>query len=179
MKEYHYVDATGQQVGPIPMDELKNRPISKTTLVWCTGMPDWVEAQTVEELNFLFDSSIQLDKSSTTQSQSYNSNYQQASSTNGAAQQRGVFDGSMPMPKNWLVESILVTLFCCLPFGIAGILSASKVEGLYLGGDYEGAMRASKDAKKWTTYGFFGAIIGGALYFIFMFGIGMIGALAS
>ena len=33
-------------------------------------------------------------------------------------------------PKNWLVESILVTLFCCLPLGIAGIINASKVEGL-------------------------------------------------
>jgi len=32
-------------------------------------------------------------------------------------------------PKNWLVESILVTLFCCLPLGIAGIINASKEEG--------------------------------------------------
>ena len=38
-------------------------------------------------------------------------------------------------PKNWLVESILVTVLCCLPFGIAGIVNASKVEVLFLSGD--------------------------------------------
>lgn len=28
-------------------------------------------------------------------------------------------------PKTWMAESILVTVFCCLPFGIAGIVFAS------------------------------------------------------
>jgi len=37
------------------------------------------------------------------------------------------FNNQKP-PKSWLVESILVTLFCCLPFGIAGIVNASRVE---------------------------------------------------
>lgn len=58
-------------------------------------------------------------------------------------------------PKNWLVESILVTIFCCLPFGIAGIVFASKVNSLFDTGDYEGALKASKDAGKWTKIGFF------------------------
>ena len=51
-------------------------------------------------------------------------------------------------PKNWLVESILVTVLCCLPFGIAGIINASKVEGLFLAGDIAGANKAAADAKK-------------------------------
>ena len=34
-------------------------------------------------------------------------------------------------PKNWLVESILVTIFCCLPFGIAGIVFASQVNSKF------------------------------------------------
>ena len=58
-------------------------------------------------------------------------------------------------PKNWLVESILVTVLCCLPFGIAGIINASKVEGLFLAGDIAGANKAAADAKKWTMYGLF------------------------
>ena len=51
-------------------------------------------------------------------------------------------------PKNWLVESILVTIFCCLPFGIAGIVFASQVNGKFASGDYAGALQSSKDAAK-------------------------------
>ncbi len=57
-------------------------------------------------------------------------------------------------PKNWLVESILVTIFCCLPFGIAGIINASKVESRFREGDVEEAERLSKAAGKWTKIGF-------------------------
>ncbi|MDR3236356.1 MAG: CD225/dispanin family protein [Prevotellaceae bacterium] len=53
-------------------------------------------------------------------------------------------------PKTWLVESILVTLFCCLPFGIAGIVNASKVESRFYAGDIDGANLASASAGKWT-----------------------------
>ena len=53
-------------------------------------------------------------------------------------------------PKSWLVESILATIFCCLPFGIAGIVNAAKVESKFARGDLEGAERASANAKKWT-----------------------------
>jgi heme/copper-type cytochrome/quinol oxidase subunit 2 len=57
-------------------------------------------------------------------------------------------------PKNWLLESILVTIFCCLPFGIVGIIFASQVNAKYDAGDYAGALRASADAGKWTKIGF-------------------------
>lgn len=78
-------------------------------------------------------------------------------------------------PKNYLVESILVTLFCCLPLGIAGIVNASKVEGLYRSGDIAGANNASANAKKWSLYG---AIAGGVgiLLYIILFMIMGIGA---
>ena len=68
-------------------------------------------------------------------------------------------------PKNWLVESILVTLFCCLPLGIAGIINASRVEGLFLAGDIAGANKAAADAKKWTMYGLFAGLAVIVLYF--------------
>jgi hypothetical protein len=57
-------------------------------------------------------------------------------------------------PKNWLVESILVTIFCCLPFGIAGIVFASQVNSKFASGDYNGALEASRNAAKWTKIGF-------------------------
>lgn len=64
--------------------------------------------------------------------------------------------GNMPArPKNWLVESILATIFCCLPLGIVGIVFASQVNTKYDSGDYPGAEVASKDAGKWTKIAFF------------------------
>ena len=57
-------------------------------------------------------------------------------------------------PKSWMVESILATLFCCLPFGIAGIVNASKVESKFYAGDIAGAKRASDEAGKWTKVSF-------------------------
>ncbi|MFW6225202.1 MAG: CD225/dispanin family protein [Bacteroidota bacterium] len=69
-------------------------------------------------------------------------------------------------PKTWLAESILVTLFCCLPFGIAGIVNAAKVESRFYAGDTEGSQRASDNAKKWTTTGFWIGIVIGVIYLI-------------
>lgn len=63
-------------------------------------------------------------------------------------------------PKNYLVESILITILCCLPLGIVGIINATKVEGLFAAGDYDGAQRAADDAKKWCKWG----LISGGIY---------------
>ena len=81
-------------------------------------------------------------------------------------------------PKNWLVESILITLFCCLPLGIAGIINASKVEGLFLAGDIAEANKAAADAKKWTMYGLFAGLAVIVLYFLFIL-LAVISGMAS
>ena len=60
------------------------------------------------------------------------------------------YEGTVPpRPDNYLVWAILATVFCCLPFGIVAIVYASKVNTLYDAREYEAAMRASNDAKKW------------------------------
>ena len=68
--------------------------------------------------------------------------------------------------KTWMAESILVTVFCCLPFGIAGIVFASKVSSLYAAGNYEAALQASKDAGKWTKIGFIVGLVVIVLYLL-------------
>ncbi|WP_457615605.1 CD225/dispanin family protein [Lutibacter sp.] len=75
-------------------------------------------------------------------------------------------------PKNYLIESILVTIFCCLPFGIAGIVFATQVNSKFAAGDYEGAVKASQDAKKWMKWGLISGIIVAVLYFVFIFAMG-------
>ncbi len=64
-------------------------------------------------------------------------------------------------PKSWLIESILVTIFCCsyFPITIIGIVYATKVESRFYAGDYEGALAASREAARWTKIGFFGSIL--------------------
>ena len=82
-------------------------------------------------------------------------------------------------PKNWLVESILVTLFCCLPFGIAGIVYATQVTSKYANVDYEGALLASQEAGKWTKIGFWSSIILAVLSFILVVVLGVGGFMAA
>lgn len=84
-------------------------------------------------------------------------------------------------PSNNLVWAILCTVLCCLPLGVASIVYATKVDGLYNSGDYAGAQKAADNAKK---YAMIGAIIGGigiVLYGILVAvgAVGMIGAAGS
>jgi hypothetical protein len=55
---------------------------------------------------------------------------------------------------NYLVQSILVTLFCCIPFGIVAIVFASQVNSKLAAGDYQGAVQASNSAKLWSWVAF-------------------------
>ena len=55
---------------------------------------------------------------------------------------------------NYLIQAILVTIFCCLPFGIVAIVYAAQVNGKLASGDYDGARTASQAAKKWAWISF-------------------------
>ena len=66
---------------------------------------------------------------------------------------------------NYLVQAILVTIFCCLPFGIVSIVYAAQVNGKIASGDVREAMRLSKQAKLWVWVSFGTGI---AIYGIFV-----------
>ena len=53
-----------------------------------------------------------------------------------------------PIPTH-MIDAIVATIFCCLPFGIPAIVYASMVNSRIASGDLEGAMRASKRANMW------------------------------
>lgn len=55
---------------------------------------------------------------------------------------------------NYLVQAILVTIFCCMPFGIPGIVFAAQVNGKIASGDIDGAMESSRKAKMWCWISF-------------------------
>ena len=83
------------------------------------------------------------------------------------------FGASSARPENHLVKSILVTLFCCLPFGIAAIVSASRVDSAYDRGDVAEAERLSDKANGYANTALVIGLIVGVIYFL----IGIAGAL--
>ena len=80
------------------------------------------------------------------------------------AQYPGTPYSGAPVP-NYLVQSIMVTLCCCMPFGIAAIVFAAKVDGLASSGRIAEAQEASRKAKMWCWIGFGLGIPGTILYF--------------
>jgi hypothetical protein len=77
---------------------------------------------------------------------------------------------------NYLVWSILSTLFCCLPLGIVSIVYASQVDGRRLAGDLQGAQELSHKAKMWAIYA---AISGPVLILLWIMAFGGLAALGS
>ncbi|MFO7627181.1 MAG: CD225/dispanin family protein [Candidatus Fermentibacteraceae bacterium] len=68
---------------------------------------------------------------------------------------------SVPVPReappkvaNYIVLSVLMTAFCCLPFGIAAVISATQVDALLKSGEYEKARAASDRTKALLVWGF-------------------------
>ncbi len=86
-----------------------------------------------------------------------------------AYQQTTMPAGGVP---SYLAQAILVTLFCCLPFGIVSIVYAAQVNGKLSGGDIEGAIDSSKKAKTWCWVSFGLGLGIAVIYFI----LGMLGA---
>lgn len=70
-------------------------------------------------------------------------------------------------PPNYLVPAILVTVFCCLPLGIASIVFAAQVNSKYSAGDIAGAQDASRKAKQFAIWSVVAGLIVVALYVVF------------
>jgi len=69
---------------------------------------------------------------------------------------------------NYLVFAILVTVFCCLPSGIAAIIYAAQVNTKLQAGDLAGAQQASKNAKMWVLISVGAGVLLTAGYGIFL-----------
>lgn len=68
-------------------------------------------------------------------------------------------------PDSNLVWGIITTVICCFPFGIASIVSSSKVDDLYRNGKYTEAQAAADRAKKYAIWSFIASAIFWTLYF--------------
>jgi hypothetical protein len=139
--------------------------VAQTDLVWRKGMADWLPAGQVPEI-----SGVDSEPPATPVAPP-------ASGSQTAQAEVGIA-GPVAHERipNYLVQSILVTILCCWPFGIPAIIFAAKVDGLVARGDIAGAMEASKKAKTWTWVSFGSGMVFVVLY-VALIGLGVISEL--
>ncbi|MBR1712119.1 MAG: CD225/dispanin family protein [Alloprevotella sp.] len=163
MQEYFFLDAQNQRQGPYAGELLPTYGVTATTLVWKQGMADWQQAGQVEELASLFGSHTAPSNYPLPEQNPYAQAGQNNAATGGSYQ---------PQPDNWLVWAVLVTLCCCMPFGIVAIYKSAKVNPYYESGAYAQAQQAAGEAKKWVIIGAVCGLIFQALYLVFVLAMG-------
>mgnify|MGYP000000016493 FL=1 len=159
MTSYYYLDSQNNRIGPLSLEEIRALNLPPQTLVWRSGLTQWTPAADVSELAqpATADAAPQTPR--------------QTAAPAGFQQ---------PCPPTNLVWSILITLFCCLPFGLVAVYYSSRVERLYYNGDYAASLKASKRAEMWCIISLLcqvaatliyaaavGALFLGPLFFLF------------
>lgn len=166
--EWYYAKH-GEKQGPVSLATLRSMvvtgEVAQTDLVWKKGMADWVPAGQVGEI-----SGVDSEPAATPD----------ASPASGSHTPQAEVGIAGPVAHeripNYLVQSILVTILCCWPFGIPAIIAAAKVDGLVARGDIAGAMDASKKAKTWAWVSFGSGMVFVVLY-LALIGLGVISEL--
>lgn len=82
-------------------------------------------------------------------------------------------------PDNYLWLAILVTVLCCVPFGIVSIIFSSKVSSCWSSGDADGAVMYSRKAKNWALWGIGLSLALGILYIALIVILVMAGVMDS
>jgi hypothetical protein len=144
----YYLSRNGTQSGPFDeatfQQMVSSGQVQPTDLYWKEGTPDWRPGS--EALRMMAPP-VQPAGWGPPQGGAAGSPYRPPS-----AQIRPVHSG--PAPETYLWQSIVVTVMCCLPFGIPAIVYASSVSGKVSAGDMAGAKVASDKAKFWCWMSF-------------------------
>ncbi len=134
-----YYSKNGTQFGPVAEEELSGKiasgEVSGADLIWQEGMTDWKPASQVPA----FQGSAPMAPPPV------------STGNVSMAQPPAMATGQYQQIPNYLWQSIVATVLCCMPFGVVGIVYAAKVDGLVARGDIAGAQAASKAAKTWTN----------------------------
>ena len=97
----------------------------------------------------------------------------------GVGSKKVMEEMNTPKPNNNLALAIFTTVCCCLPAGIYAIIRAMKVNELYMMKQYDEAVLASNDAKKWSIIGIVAGAIGSILYLVFCGGLAALSTMAG
>lgn len=125
----------GLQQGPYSLDQLRLMPLTPETPVWYDGLPEWIPAGQAPVTAVLFEStSAEVEQPSPQVQEIYI-----APAGNGAE----TTQRPPRKPSTYMVWNILLTVLCCSPFALAGIVTGAVSNSRYNSGDYNGARRMS------------------------------------
>lgn len=167
METKYFIIVNGQQVGPMPRQELVYAGLTADTPIWREGLSDWVKASTLPELNDLLNSSYgqppnygQQPNYGPQPGYGQRQGYGPQPDVNPQAgqfygQQPDSFQGNgLPVAHtNWLPWAIVATVLglvtSCIGmiFGIIGIVNANKANKFYEYGDNIAGDAANSTAK--------------------------------
>jgi Interferon-induced transmembrane protein/GYF domain 2 len=148
------VGGDGVEYGPVSAEQLRQwiaeGRVSSRTQIRADGQPDWRPLQSFPELLLATGPTI----------------------ANAAAPPSPWTPPGAPVSRdipNYLVQSILVTLFCCIPFGIPAIVNAARVDTKVMAGDLAGALESSRRARMWCWWAFLPSALAVGLYLLVAF----------
>lgn len=150
MKKYYYLDGANRQCGPVDESELKNYEVTPDTLVWTEGMTGWQKAGSLVPACYLAGSIPPPPPGAVP-----------------PVPVSGMTTADV-CPDNYLVWSILTTVLCCIPTGIAAIVYSSKVESLWREGRREEARKSAANAKMWCLISAGAGILGSLVWGVFV-----------
>lgn len=155
--KYYFIDQQGNQ-SAAPVDEtlLTAYGVTPKTFVWCEGMTDWKQADSIPSLAIYF-----TDKAPLPTVEPPVGTGRHAPSYNSAVK-----------PDSYLWLGILTTILCCLPFGIVSIVYASKVDSLWFAGYHDEARANSEKAKNWGIAAFVTSLVVGFIYICILISAG-------
>lgn len=170
----YYLIRDGQPFGPVEKNELRNYGVTRDSDVWHEGIPAWVKAGSIPELEDIW--------------------AEQPPVAFPTPDGNPGFSGATPPPAyhgqeyvphtNWLPWAVIATvtgaLFSCfgMIFGIVGIVQANKANDYYANGLTAAGDSANSTAKIMTILGFCIAALG-LIYTIVMFATGSFSAMVN
>ena len=147
MKIWIYLN--GLQQGPYSLEQVKLLPVDADTPVWYDGLPQWTPAGQTPLLGPLFATAAPEPDGPACAPETPAEQAARAARTATQAAAQAAQAAQMattpipPRPSTYIVWSIILTILCCSPFALAGIITGAISSSRYNSGDYAGAKSMS------------------------------------
>ncbi len=152
MEKKYWIIVDGKPQGPFSIDDLRlRRDFAAELPVWSKGLSDWTTAGQVEELAAALENCAPEEVTAEEVSSPSRPSRPEQSSGAETGGRRWVSEAAVTeegekIPNTYMGWNIAMTLCCCMPMGIAGIIFSSMVKQRWYRGDIEGAKKASEIA---------------------------------